>query len=398
MKKFTDKITVRGAITAVLCGAMLLTGAIMPTAPVSAAEINDSTIAGLEEQINALQQQQNALLGQINSIKNEVYVAYDYKIQMDALVTVTAQKMELADALVKELEGKISDSEKEITKKEKEIADTKEKVIERLRYAQENGNVSELELILEAKGMSDFLSRLDKVNSMIEYDRDIMTNYKSQKTDLESKQTTLEASKSAQETTIAALEKEKEEYAAMAQESLDYMTQLQNNQAQLEAQFNKASAAEDALNAELTEYIKKLQAQNQVVPDQTGFMRPIKQGVGYVSSPYGWRTIYGVSDFHQGTDIACGHGTPILASSGGKVIIAESHWSYGNYLIIDHGGGISTLYAHCSSLAVSVGQTVTKGQTIAYVGSTGFSTGNHVHFEYRINGERQDPEQYVTLR
>lgn len=364
---------------------------------VAAAEVNDSNVKSMEEQIQKLQAEQNKLKGQINSVKNEASKTAEYKQYMDSLVTATSQKINLANALVEELETKIADSETKIAEVEAALADNHDKVVERLRYAQENGNVSELELILDAKGMSDFLSRLDKVNSMMEYDRKVMNEYKTQKEELETYKTTLEASKQTQAETLEQLEADKASYEAISAENAAYMQSLQNDQAAFEREYQKIVAAEEALNAELTAYIKQMQAQNAVVPSGEGFMRPLPQGVGYISSAYGPRTLNGRPDNHRATDIACPQNTPIYAADSGKVLRAEWHWSYGNYVLIDHGGGLSTLYAHCTSLAVSAGQNVNKGQVIGYVGQTGSAWGYHLHLEVRVNGERVNPAGYIPL-
>lgn len=122
-------------------------------------------------------------------------------------------------------------------------------------------------------------------------------------------------------------------------------------------------------------------------------MWPLPVGQGYISCYFGESDPAGSP--HYAVDIAIAYGTPIYASNDGTVLKAESHSSYGYYVLIDHGEGRSTLYAHCSSLAAVAGQTVSKGQVIGYVGSTGFSTGNHLHFEFRINGNRTNPLNYV---
>lgn len=397
MKMMQNKKTLRGLACAALCTAVLLSASLSSYPAVNAAEVNDSNIQSMEEQIGKLQAEQDRLLSQINSVKSEKNKTAEYKQYMDSLVSATSQKMILAEALVEELEGKIADSETKITETEDSIAATKDKVVERLRYAQDNGNVSELEMILDAKGMSDFLSRLDKVNSMMEYDRKVMEEYRAEKESLEQYRTTLEASKKTQDDTLTQLEKDKASYEAISAENAAYIQSLQNDQKAMEAQYEKVRAAEEALNAELTEYIKKMQAQNQVVPSGDGFMRPLPQGVGYISSNFGWRTLFGRNDYHAATDIACAQGTPIYAANSGKVLRAEWHWSYGYYVLIDHGGSISTLYAHCTSLAVSVGQTVEKGQTIGYVGQTGSAYGYHLHLEVRVNGERVNPAGYIPL-
>lgn len=392
-----NRKTIKTLLCALLAAVTLFAAGSASYPTVAAAEVNDSNVKSMEEQIEKLQAEQNKLKGQINSVKNEASKTAEYKQYMDSLVTATAQKMELANALVEELETKIADSEAKIAEVEAALADNHDKVVERLRYAQENGNVSELELILDAKGMSDFLSRLDKVNSMMEYDRKVMNEYKAQKEELETYKATLEASKQTQAETLEQLEADKSSYEAISAENAAYMKSLQNDQAAFEAEYQKVLAAEEALNAELTAYIKQMQAQNAVVPSGEGFMRPLPQGVGYISSSYGWRKLNGRDDNHRATDIACAQGTSIFAADSGKVLRAEYHWSYGNYVLIDHGGGISTLYAHCTSLTVSAGQNVNKGQVIGYVGQTGSAYGYHLHLEVRVNGERVNPAGYIPL-
>lgn len=387
----------RTTACALLAGIILFAGTSSSYPTAKAAEVNDSNVQSMEEEIKNLQKEQDKLLSQINSVKNEASKTAEYKQYMDSLVTATSQKMNLANALVEELEAKIADSETKIAEAEASIAATQDKVVERLRYAQENGNVSELELILDAKGMSDFLSRLDKVNSMMEYDRKVMTEYIDHKNQLEEYKTTLEASKQTQSETLEQLEKDKASYEQISAENAAYMQSLQNDQAAFEREYQKIVAAEEALNAELTAYIKQMQAQNAVVPSGEGFMRPLPQGVGYISSKFGWRKLNGRDDYHAATDIACAQNTPIYAADSGKVLRAEWHWSYGNYVLIDHGGGLSTLYAHCTSLATSAGASVNKGQVIGYVGQTGSAWGYHLHLEVRVNGERVNPAGYVPL-
>ena len=125
---------------------------------------------------------------------------------------------------------------------------------------------------------------------------------------------------------------------------------------------------------------------------------PLEAGVSYsVSSEYGWRTIYGVEDFHLAIDLACANGTTVMAAAGGTVLRSEYHASYGNYVLIDHGNGLSTLYAHMSSNAVSAGDTVYAGQTIGWVGLTGNTFGYHLHFETRENGSTVNPRTYIVL-
>lgn len=362
-----------------------------------AATINDSNVQSIEDKIADLQNTQDELQSKIASVKNEAAKASEYKQYMDSMVTATSQKMVLAEQLVDELTTKIADSETKIAETEESIAKSKEKLIERMRYAQENGTVGELELLLDSDGLSDFLTRLDRVSAMMEYDRELISGYTADKESLEQYRETLEASKELQSSTLLQLESDKESYEAASAEKANYMNALAADKEAYEAEYQKALAAEEELNAELTAYIQKMQEQNQVVPSGEGMIRPLPVGVGYISSHFGWRTLNGASDYHQATDMPCASGTSIFAADSGKVLRAEWHWSYGNYILIDHGGGISTLYAHCSGLNVSAGQTVNKGDVIGFVGETGYAFGAHLHFEVRVNGTRVDPEGYVNL-
>ncbi|MBQ8332512.1 MAG: peptidoglycan DD-metalloendopeptidase family protein, partial [Clostridia bacterium] len=174
------------------------------------------------------------------------------------------------------------------------------------------------------------------------------------------------------------------------------------------AEYTKQKELENQINAELEQYLwelaekqrkleeqQKLEAQKYQASSQ-GW--PLEAGVSwYVSSPFGWRNLYGVQDYHLGIDLACANGTDVLAFNSGTVLKSEYHWSYGNYVLIDHGSGIATLYAHMSDRWVSAGDTVASGQQIGNVGLTGTTFGYHLHFEVRENGSVTDPAPYLGI-
>jgi murein DD-endopeptidase MepM/ murein hydrolase activator NlpD len=161
-------------------------------------------------------------------------------------------------------------------------------------------------------------------------------------------------------------------------------------------EYKKAQEKEEELNKELEEYIRKLQEANNKLYVGGEFIWPLDHKYSRISSPFGWRYLWGNLDNHQAIDIPCALNAPVYASNGGTIIKATHHSSYGNYVIIDHGGGRSTLYAHNNSLKVKEGDEVYQGQVIALAGTTGASTGVHVHFEYRVNGVRQNPLNVVS--
>lgn len=395
MKKFLKKSARRLALLA-LCASLTVTASGLFTPKTAAAE-SDATTQSIEAQIAELQKEQDRLAAQINSLRNQESEAEAYKQSLDQMASATQTKISLSNTLLTQLENQIAMTEAEIEETQAAMDETMNKYLDRVRETRQNGNASYLEMILGSEGIADFLSRLERVNSIFEYDRGLMEKYEEQQAELRTKQVTLETSREAEEETKESLEGDKAYYDTLAKENQAYIDSLEKDEGALLAQYQKVKAAEDALNAELESYIKQQQAQSQVVYSGEGFIRPIAPGTGYVSSGYGWRTLWGQSDFHAAVDIACDAGTNIMASSGGTVIRAEWHWSYGYYIIIDHGGGISTLYAHCSALLVSVGAQVNQGDVIALVGSTGSSSGNHVHVEVREGGSRVNPNGYINF-
>lgn len=395
MKRFIRKSARRITLLA-LCASMTFTTAWLFADNPSAAS-GDATMQSYESQLADLKKEQDRLMAQINALRSDEQQAQEYKKNLDQLAYTTQTKINLSGTLLTQLENQIAMTEEEIESTQAVLDDTMEKYLERVKETRENGNASYLELILGSEGIADFLTRLERINAIFDYDRALMLKYEEQRAELEAKQTTLEKSRAAEEETKAALENDRAYYDNLSAENQAYMDRLMNDESALLQKYNESKAAENQINAELESYIKQQQAQSSVIYTGEGFIRPIAPGTGYVSSGYGWRTLWGQPDFHAAVDIACQSGTPILASSGGTVIRAEWHYSYGYYVIIDHGNGISTLYAHCSAILTSVGATVNQGQTIALVGATGNVTGEHVHVEVRVDGKRVDPNAYIKF-
>ncbi|MBQ4055462.1 MAG: M23 family metallopeptidase, partial [Clostridia bacterium] len=174
-----------------------------------------------------------------------------------------------------------------------------------------------------------------------------------------------------------------------------YIKQLEADEKAYAAEYEKAKAAEKEANNQ----IEKLLAERQKSENQQywggEFIWPVPKNITRISSYFGWRILWGRSDYHLGIDIPAAAGTDIYASNGGTVVTATWHYSYGYYVLIDHGGGFATLYAHNSRLLVKAGDVVEQGDVIAKMGTTGSSSGNHLHFEVRKNGKVQNPLNYV---
>ncbi len=376
--------------------AALLTASllIMAPAPGNYANAKNAQVQRYEDQISDLERTQKELQDKIAKVKDEAAQTADYKQNLDSLVYTLSQKISVSETLLGELETRIEETKTTIAEKETAIEGTFEKFQERMRMSYEEGSVSYLSVILGSDSVSDFLSRVDRINSMLEYDKTMLNQYKTEKEDLERERANLEESIALQKSTLEALEKDKATNERLSAQAASYYDSLKEDQASYQSQYEAAKAAEDKLDKELAAYLKSLQAQNSSQVTAAGeFMWPLPVGKGYISCYYGDSDPNGSP--HYAVDVAISYGTPIYASNDGTVLKAESHSSYGYYVLIDHGNGRSTLYAHCSSLAAVAGQTVSKGQVIGYVGSTGFSTGNHLHFEFRVNGNRTNPLNYV---
>lgn len=380
----------------ILCGALcaaVLTGLFGMSADRSYA---DATRESYEDQIAALQAEQERLLGQIEAIEGEAKESEQYKNDLDSLATTTQTKIWLSNTMLNQFDNQIKMAESDIETAQTSLDDTMARYLERVREGYESGGASYLELILGATDFSDFLVRMERLNAVLEYDKELMEKFEEQSAQLEQKKSELEKSREAEKAAQEQLEEDKKKYDKLVKETEEYIELLQSDAERAAQKYAEAAEAETQLNAELEAFLQQQQAMSRVVyQPSAGFIRPISAGTGYISCSFGQPDPAGVS--HRGTDIACATGTPIMAAASGTVLRASPYSTYGNCIIIDHGDNISTLYAHCSVILVSVGQTVNQGDVIGLVGTTGFVTGPHLHFEYRINGQITNPVIYVPM-
>ncbi len=340
-------------------------------------DINND-IAALEKKISQGKSEANTLSKEIKTVENKVY-------SVQKQINVLTEK-------VNDTKEKISIALDELNKKQAEMDEQNRNLNARLRAMYKNGDVSMLSVLFNSASISDFLTNLDLIKRIYESDKNLLESMEADyqvivekkqalsdlKTDLVNQQNALKENKAALAESEAALEKQK--------------SAIEKNNKQLEAQV-------DALNAEadrLVDEILKLQGGGDYLG---GAMCWPAKASTRITSPFGYRMhpILKVNKLHTGIDIGASYGTDILAANSGKVITAAYNANgYGYYIMIDHGGGIVTLYGHSSKLLVNKGDVVTRGQVIAKVGSTGMSTGSHLHFEVRINGKYTNPLEYVT--
>lgn len=359
----------------------------------------DSKVKGYEDQIKKADANIAALKNQIASSKQDLASAQADKEAYDKLVASYMEKIAVTNDLIAELEASITEKTNEISGKQSDYEQKYELFKLRLRVTHEEGQASYLEMLLGAEDISDFLSRVDRVGSMLEYDNKIMNTLKDEKADLEEIRATLEIQKKEQETLKAQLAADEADMQKKSEEAQARIDQLKSDIATSQAYQAQNEKLREEFEAQLEARIKELEEEQKKKNSKYvgGELQwPVPLDYTKVTSGFAWRTspITGRKELHNGIDIPAPLGTSVYAANTGTVVIATWHYSYGNYIMIDHGGGIMTLYAHNSQLLVSVGDKVKKGQVIAKVGSTGDSTGNHCHFSVRNNGSFIDPMQY----
>ncbi len=357
--------------------------------------VSDANVQRLETRLESVKKEISDLEDKRKATKNQKNAALEDKMYLDEQIKLKQDEIEITQALVKSLTVSIAEKDAEIKKKEEAYAKKLASFKERLRINREEGSSSYLSILLGAKGLSDFFNRADRIESMIEYDNNMMKSIAQDKAELELEREELRMALDQQREHEINLKTAEEDLAKKAEQAAGYINQLLEDESEYTAQLAEKEKERDKLDKELDEYVKELQKQNTKYVGGT-YMWPVPTNYTYVSSECEWRIspISGRSEFHNGMDIPVAFGSDIYAANAGTVKISTWHNSYGYYVMIDHGGGNATLYAHNSKLLVSVGDVVEKGQVIAKAGSTGDSTGNHCHFSIYENGAIINPRKY----
>ena len=268
----------------------------------------------------------------------------------------------------------------------------------RVRAMEEDGNVSYWSILFNAESFADMLDKLADVSDIMDYDQAIMDQLIATRQEIEQIKADMEDARAEQEVMKAELEEKKAEQQTKIAEAQKLLDQINADVAEVNRQLDAESAAAREIQSNIAKKQRALEEErrrnNIVINSESGYLWPLP-GYYRLTSLFGYRIhpITGKAHSHTGIDIPAPAGTQILAAKSGQVVTSARHSSYGNYVVIDHGNGNSTLYAHMSSRAVKEGDMVSQGQVIGYVGSTGSSTGNHLHLEVRDNYTRVNPEK-----
>ena len=388
------KIKIISLMIALFC----LTFIFATTAIITNAELTDATVQSLEEQIANAAWQIEQAKQKLESIRQQESATWVEIGAIDDLIKYNDELKALAEQQLNSLTQQIDEAKASIADTEAKIAAQEAAFLERMAQNYMEDDIDYIELVLGSENLVEFLTRIDRVNAILEYDKKVIKDLKENREQLEIVKAKLDEAEKTQMQRVAEYEQIIKDNQAIYQEKLDFIEYLENNESAAQANYEYYQKLDDELNKQLEDYLAELQrkSQSQYVGGNGGW--PLEPGVYYyVSSEFGWRNLWGTMNNHYGIDLACANGTKILSYNAGTVIVSTSHYSYGNYVIVDHGGGITTLYAHMSSNAVAVGDYVQAGQLVGYCGLTGNTSGYHLHFEYRINGQVQNPRNYLVF-
>ena len=350
--------------------------------------------------LDDLKQQKKALEAQMSNIKdNLVKVQKEQKDVATQLAEIEQElkkaqnELAIAEAKLKETEEKLAKTEKELKAAEEQVEKQEDDLCVRMRTLYKTGPVDYIEVILGSNSFSDFLTRLETIKRVIEADKLLLAEFKKQKDLVKQKRDELKE----QEAQILAqkniINERKATIVSRQGERKKLMEQLKKEEEEYERQYQQLLAD----SAALTKKIQELQAKNKRAYMGTGEFRWPVPSSSRVTSDYGWRIhpILKTKRFHDGIDIGAPTGSSVVAADDGVVIYTGWYGGYGNTIIVDHGGGISTQYSHLSKILVENGEKVSKGDEIGLVGSTGLSTGPHLHFTVRKNGELANPWNWL---
>lgn len=412
-------------LCAMLCVCMISIPMAIPTT-VSA----EDSISDLEQQLQQLEQENEKYQKILDDTKSDIAEKEEYKSALVSKVQVLDEKIAVTREKISSLNDDIKEKQDAYDKGLSEVEDQFDALANRLRILYMSGNATDLEIIFGAKDFSDLIDKMELVKSLANSDKELISEIQTKLDELSTKKKSLEADKKDLETQQASLKSDQDEFNKLISDNDDILKNLYASNSEAQHSLESAALQSDEIEAKISEYYAAQKAAAEqaakasqssssssssssgssssgsssvIVPSGSGFAWPTP-GFTYLSSE--WfedREVYN----HGGIDIAGAGimGTPVVAAADGTVIASNSscthNWGksyscgcgggYGNYVMISHAGGKMTVYGHLTSLTVSTGQTVSRGQVIGYVGSTGNSTGPHLHYECRLNGVRYNP-------
>lgn len=370
-------------VCAVLVAVAFLASVILPVA-----------LAVTQQQLDAAEKKTQQAKDDMTKAEEKRLAAVSEYNALDKQINQTEQEINILETQIEQTKEDIVTKEEELKQAEIEYAEYKELFLKRARIMYENSAIDYIEILFGAEDFGDFLSKMEMISQLMKYDRDIIEKMEKTKQRIADTKKELEETLKSQEESIQGLEARKLSLDEALKKKQDMINELQKDADMYMAIYEAAEEAEAAL---IREHRNALSYSSNPVKYTGGkFLWPVP-GSQRITSYYGWRIhpVYKTKKFHTGIDVGAGYGLDIVAAADGVVTLATTNGGYGKCIIINHGSGITSLYGHCSTLLVSKGDRVLKGDVIAKVGSTGVSTGPHLHFEVRENSSTVDPLGYL---
>lgn len=352
------------------------------------------TVSSLNQKLSSLESQKAKIQKELKAIESKKQSTMTKKAALDQQIDVTEQEVETINKLITALDEQVASVAAELSAAEAQEKKQTDDFLARVRIMEEEGSASMLGVILAADSFSDMITRTELIGSVVEGDKKLMRELAETKAGIAEKKASLDSARAEQASAKKNLVAKQNSLESQYKDANALLKSLNTSAAEYEKAFDEAERAMDAARASLQKLLSNSSSSTYVGGE---FRWPTK--ATRITSAYGTRKdpITKKSSMHTGIDIGASMGSEIYASNSGTVIVAG--WSskgYGNYVVVDHGGGKSTLYAHMSKIKTTKGAKVTKGDVIGLVGSTGYSTGPHLHFEILINGKHTNPMNYFN--
>ena len=364
----------------------------------AAGAVTQEEIDALKEQRAESQARQQELKEQLAGLKAGLEEAKEKRRILVSQLEAINGELENINAQIVWYDGQIAEKEEERAAAVLREQEQYDLFCRRVRAMEESGKASYWSILFTAESFSDLLDRLADISDIMAYDQAVMDQLIATREEIERLKAELESARAEQEAMKADLESKQAEQKEKVAEAQRLLDQINADTAEVNRQLEEESAAAQAIQASIVAKQKALEEErrrnNIIINSESGYLWPLP-GYYRLSSLFGYRIhpITGKAHSHTGIDIPAPSGTPILAAKSGQVVTSGWHDSYGNYVVVDHGNGNSTLYAHMSARSVSEGQMVSQGQEVGKVGTTGSSNGNHLHYEVRDNYSRVNPEK-----
>ena len=364
--------------------------------------VTQADIDKLKNNASDLSQQKKELQSKISALSDDIANNMKKKELLDSEISVLSSEISNVESQISTYAELITQTEAELLDAQEREAAQYELFCKRVRAMEERGTISYWSVLFKADSFTDLLSRLDFINEIMDSDQKVIQDLQDLQAEIEEKKESLETQKAESEAAKAELVSKKSELNKQREAANALVAQLRASKSEYQEDMDDLSAEAEAVQAQILKLSKELAAQQaaQGKPSNAalgGYIWPVSSR--RITSTFGGRASPGGigSTNHKGIDIGgVGYTTEIHAAKAGTVIVSQYSRSYGNYVVVSHGSGNTTLYAHMSSRKVSVGQYVNQGDVLGITGSTGISSGPHLHFEITENGTRINPLKYLT--